>query len=595
MSHDLFEIYRRRVQAALKTLSAKGEIPKPSNPAAASRRPAAFALEPPRDSRHGDMALNAAMALAKEAGENPRALAEKIRPALQKMEGVEKAEIAGPGFLNLTLKNEIWQSEIPKILALKDSYGSSARGEGRRVLIEYVSANPTGPLHIGHARGAVFGDALALLMEKTGCAITREYYVNDAGAQADTLAASVWTRCRQSLGETIALKEGLYPGDYLVPVAEEILKKHGGDRLTAMKDEPRRALLREESIRAMMELIRADLKDLGVSHDCFIHESALVRRGAVKKAVGILEKKGFVHEGTLPPPKGGKGKESADWTPHRHLLFLASRFGDSSDRPLQKKDGSWTYFASDIAYHHDKIARGFDEVVNVWGADHAGYAPRLRAAFEAFGSGADFHVKLCHMVRVLKDGSPVKMSKRAGGFIALRDVLKETGRDAFRFQMLTRKNDAPLDFDMKKVLEQANENPIFYVQYAHARICSVFRRAEEAGLTEEEEREADFALLAHQSETSLIKMLARFPRQVALASSMREPHRIAFYLHDLAALFHALWNVGKDAPAQRFLLENRNDEERALTLARLALLRASKIVLAEGLRILGVRAVEEMR
>ncbi len=581
MSEDIFSRYGALVAQAIERLQAQGGLP-------AGLALERVAVEPPRDPAHGDLAVNAALTLAKQAQRAPRALAEKLLPALRAIEGVRSGEVAGPGFINLRLEDHVWQQELPRILDAGESYGEQNLGGGRPVLIEYVSANPTGPLHVGHARGAVFGDALANLLQKTGWKVAREYYVNDAGAQIEALARSAALRAREALGETIKIADDLYPGDYLIPVGQTLARAQGKAFLKMSEDEQiRRA--RPAALAAMLKRIRADLRALNIRHDHFVHESELARAGKIEAAINRLTKAGLVYQGVLDPPRGKPPPE--DWSPRPQPLFRASRFGDETDRPLQKPGGDWTYFAADIACHFDKIQRGFSRMINVWGADHAGYVKRLQAAVQALSGGqAELDVKLCHLIRLLRAGKPVKMSKRAGAYITLDALVREAGRDAVRFMMLTRRNDAPLDFDFEKVREQSQDNPVFYVQYAHARVRSLERRAAELGLPDNP-RQADPALLADPAERSLLRCLARFPRQLAAAARAREPHRIAFFLHELAAAFHALWNKGKEDPQLRFLLpDNQN-----VSMARLQLIRATGIVLSAGLRILGVEPVEEMR
>ncbi|HYG47082.1 MAG TPA: arginine--tRNA ligase [Allosphingosinicella sp.] len=544
----------------------------------------AVAVEPPRDASHGDLATNAAMVLARKAGTNPRALAELIAPKLEALEEVEKAEIAGPGFINIRLSPEVWHGELRAILSDGTAYGRSRVGSGRRVNVEYVSANPTGPMHMGHCRGAVVGDALASLLEHAGYAVTREYYVNDAGAQVDVLARSVHLRYQEALGRQIGeIPEGLYPGDYLKPVGEALAAEY--DDLYA--DAPETVWLeifRRRAVAAMLDLIRADLALLGVHHDLFASEHEVQQSGAVDRAFALLGEKGLVYRGTLPPPKG---KTVEDWEPTELLLFRSTQFGDDQDRPIRKSDGSWTYFAADTAYHMQKLEAS-DELINVWGADHTGTVKRTQAAVQALAGRPALDVKLVQMVRLLRNGELVKMSKRSGSFVTLAEVVEEVGKDVVRFTMLTRKNDAQMDFDFAKVVEASKDNPVFYVQYAHARIRSLHRRAAEAGL--EGQGPADLALL-DEEELALVRIAAQFPRVVEAAAQAHEPHRIAFYLGDLAAAFHALWNRGNDDPSRRFLLE----DNLKLTRARLELAAATGQILRNGLAIMGVTAAEEMQ
>lgn len=552
----------------------------------------AVTVEPPRDASHGDLATNVAMVVAKPAGLNPRALADLVKPLLEALPDVEGVEVAGPGFINLRLRPAFWQRQVATILQSGLTYGDSILGDSRPVNVEYVSANPTGPMHVGHCRGAVFGDALAELLQKAGYHVTREYYINDAGAQVDVLARSAHLRYREALGETITIPDGLYPGDYLKPLGAALAKLHG-DRFRGAPEAEWLALFRNEATAAMMTMIRDDLAALNIHHAVFTSERALHEDGAVQQAYDRLHQRGLIYTGVLEPPKG---KVPDDYEARPQALFKASEFGDDIDRPLKKSDGSWTYFGADIAYHDDKYRRGFRQMIDVWGADHGGYVKRMKAAVKAISQGeAELDVKLVQMVNLLDGGQPVKMSKRAGTFVTLRDVVDEVGKDVVRFIMLTRKNDAQLDFDFKKVTEQSKDNPVFYVQYAHARICSVLRnaRADLPGLdvTDAALAQADTARLGHPAELALIKLLAGWPRLVELAAEAHEPHRVAFYLQEVAAGFHGLWNVGRDDTALRFLIP----EDAALTRARLALLRAVALVIASGLSVMGVTPVEEMR
>jgi arginyl-tRNA synthetase len=544
----------------------------------------AVAVEPPRDPSHGDLATNAAMVLAKKAGTNPRTLAELIVPKLEALEEVEKAEVAGPGFINIRLSADVWHGELRAILADGAAYGRSPVGSGRRVNVEYVSANPTGPMHMGHCRGAVVGDALASLLEHAGYAVTREYYVNDAGAQVDVLARSVHLRYQEALGRQIGeIPEGLYPGDYLKPVGEALAAEFGDVHADA-PEEAWLEIFRRRTVAAMLELIRSDLATLGVHHDLFASEREVQESGAVDRAFELLGEKGLVYRGTLPPPKG---KTVEDWEPVELTLFRSTEFGDDQDRPIRKSDGSWTYFAADTAYHMQKLEAS-DELINVWGADHTGTVKRTQAAVQALAGRPALDVKIVQMVRLLRAGELVKMSKRSGSFVTLAEVVEEVGKDVVRFTMLTRKNDAQMDFDFAKVVEASKDNPVFYVQYAHARIRSLHRRAAEAGL--EGSDPADLALLDDE-ELALVRVAAQFPRVVEAAAHAHEPHRIAFYLGDLAAAFHALWNRGNDDPSRRFLIE----DNLKLTSARLELAAATGQILRNGLNIMGVTAAEEMQ
>jgi len=585
---NLFALFERRVAAALERLEAAGKIP-------AGLDAGRVVVEPPRDASHGDLATNAALTLAKEARMNPRALADLLAADLREEPRVEKAEVAGPGFINLTLAPAIYHDLVRAIVADCGGFGRAGQGAGEPVNVEYVSANPTGPMHVGHGRGAVFGDALANLLAFAGCAVTREYYINDAGGQVDVLARSAHLRYREALGEDIgAIPEGLYPGDYLKPVGEALAREHGRGLL----DRPEAEWLptvRAAAIAAMMEMIRADLAALDISHDVFFSERSLTQApvDAIAATIADLRARDLVYEGRLPPPKG---QAIEDWEDREQTLFRATQFGDDVDRPLLKSDGSYTYFAADIAYHRSKYERGFKTMIDVWGADHGGYVKRMQAAVKAVTGGeGDLDVKLCQLVRLLRGGEPVKMSKRAGEFVTLRDVVDEVGRDPVRFMMLFRKNDATLDFDLANVVEQSKDNPVFYVQYAHARCASVFRQAREAlpdaRLEAETLARADLALLDDEAELELMHRLAQYPRTIEAAAAAHEPHRVAFYLYDLASSFHTLWNKGKDSPQLRFV--KQTDKES--TEARLALVHALRCVLASGLAILGVTAPDEMR
>ncbi len=551
-------------------------------PAGLNRR--AVAVEPPRDALHGDLATNAAMVLAKAAGSNPRALAGLIAPKLEALAAVTSVEVAGPGFINLRLAPDAWRDELRAILAEGDAYGRSAIGEGKRVNVEYVSANPTGPLHMGHCRGAVVGDALASVLEATGFAVTREYYVNDAGAQVDTLARSAHLRYREALGQDIGeIPEGLYPGDYLVPVGQALAAEFG-DRFVAAGESDWLDLFKRRTVAAMLDLIRHDLGLLGVHHDLFASEWEVQESGSVDRALKLLEEKGLVYTGTLPPPRG---KTLEDWEQKELLLFRSSQFGDDQDRPIRKSDGSWTYFAADTAYHLQKLEKS-DELINIWGADHAGTVKRTQSAVQALAGRPALDVKLVQMVRLLHDGELVKMSKRSGSFVTLAEVVEEVGKDVVRFTMLTRKNDAQMDFDFAKVVEASKDNPVFYVQYAHARISSLKRKAAEAGV--DLDAPADLGLLDDE-ELALVRLAAQYQRTVEGAAVAHEPHRIAFYLYDLAAAFHALWNRGNDDPQRRFLLEN----DPQLSRARLELATGIGQIIRSGLSLMGVEAAEEMR
>jgi len=554
----------------------------------------AIKAEPPRDPAHGDIATNAAMVLTRALRRPPRAIADELAPRLGALEGVAEVAVAGPGFINIRLADDFLHARLAEILTTGTDYGRSAMGGGERVNVEYVSANPTGPMHVGHVRGAVVGDALANLLEKAGYAVTREYYINDAGAQVETLARSVHLRYREALGEDIgAIPEGLYPGDYLKPVAHALVERYG-DRFQNAPESEWLALFKRYAVERMMEMIRDDLAALGITHEVFFSERSLHDSGAIAAAIAELERRNLVYRGVLEPPKG---KKPDDWEPREQLLFRATAFGDDVDRPLVKSDGSYTYFAADIAYHWDKIQRGFSQLIDIWGADHGGYVKRMRAAIRALGGEqVRFDALLCQMVRLFRAGQPVKMSKRAGTFVTLREVVDEVGRDVVRFMMLTRKNDAQLDFDFEKVKEQTRDNPVFYVQYAHARSHSARRKAGELfpalqNIEPASLADAPLDLLTRPGERQLILQLLAWPRVVEAAAQAHEPHRIAFYLYDLAAAFHALWNLGNDDPAARFVLA----ENERLTRARLALVTAVGTVIASGLQVLGVTPLAEMR
>ena len=575
---SLYARYSHLLDEALSALEAEGALP-----AGLDRKN--VAVEPPRDASHGDLATNAAMVLAKPAGTNPRSLAALIAPKIEAMPGVTAVEVAGPGFINLRLTEAAWREELTAILTAGDDYGRSTVGNGGRVNVEYVSANPTGPMHMGHCRGAVVGDALASLLEAAGFDVTREYYVNDAGSQVDTLARSAHLRYREALGEQIGeIPEGLYPGDYLVPVGN-LLAAEYGDQYAAAPEGEWLALFKRRTVASMLDLIRADLALLGIHHDVFASEMELHESGLVTQGLAALEGKGLVYQGVLEAPKG---ETPDDWEPIELTLFRSSQFGDDQDRPMKKSDGSWTYFGADAAYHLQKAAKA-DHLVNIWGADHAGTVKRVQAAVTALTDGrVDLDVKLVQMVRLLRAGEPIKMSKRSGNFVTLADVVREVGKDVVRFMMLTRRADAPLDFDFAKVVEASKDNPVFYVQYAHARIASLQRKAVEAGI--DIAAPADLTLLGAE-ELALVKQAAQFPRIIEAAALAHEPHRIAFFLGDLAAAFHSLWNRGNDDPSRRFVLE----DQPALTRARLELARALAQVIRSGLALMGVAAAEEMR
>ncbi|CAN5411402.1 arginine--tRNA ligase [soil metagenome] len=591
-SPHLFADVLARVHAVCVVLGGEGVLP-------AGIDLARVVVEPPRDPTHGDMATNAAMVLAKDAKAKPRELADKIAEKLRADPIVESVDVAGPGFINLTLKTSAWFGALRAVLAQGDGYGRIATGAGEKVNVEYVSANPTGPMHVGHCRGAVFGDALASLLSFAGYDVTKEYYINDAGAQVDVLARSAFLRYREALGEAIGeIPEGLYPGDYLVPVGEALAKEYG-DKLLKQPESEWLAAVRAKAIAMMMDMIKGDLAALNIKHDVFFSERSLNENGndRVGATIAELRAKGDVYEGRLPPPKGAPVEDYED---REQTLFRATAFGDDVDRPLKKSDGSYTYFASDIAYHKTKFDRGFLNMVDVWGADHGGYIKRVQAAIKAVTANkATLDVKIVQLVKLLRNGEPVKMSKRSGDFVTLREVVDEVGSDAVRFMMLFRKNDAVLDFDLAKVLEQSKDNPVFYVQYGHARGHSIFKNARETvpSLPEDEAarvaflRDAKIERLSDPVELSLIRQIALFPRIVEAAAIAHEPHRIAFYLYDLASEFHALWTKGRDMPHLRFIIQN--DAE--VTIARLALVQGVVSVLASGLAVLGVHAPDEMR
>ncbi|MBX9797072.1 arginine--tRNA ligase [Sphingomonas sp.] len=571
----LYSRFAAQVDAALDALVAEGMIP-------ADLDRQAVTVEPPRDASHGDLATNAAMVLAKRAGVQPRVLAEAIGARLRALGDVAGVAVAGPGFINLTLTEQAWRDELRAIATAGSAYGRVVRAEASVVNVEYVSANPTGPMHMGHCRGAVVGDALASLLEWAGHKVVREYYVNDAGGQVDVLARSVHLRYREALGETITIPEGLYPGDYLVPVGQALAADFG-DRYVAAPENDWLALFRTRAVDAMMAMIRADLALLGIHHDVFSSEAALQAAGKPEAAEADLRARGLVYDGMLEAPKG---ETPEDWEPVMLPLFRSTHFGDDQDRPIKKSTGQWTYFGADLAYHYQK-AQSADALIDIWGADHAGTVKRIQAAVAALTGGKTrFDVKLVQMVRLLRGGEPVKMSKRAGNFVTLADVVNEVGKDVVRFTMLTRKADAQMDFDFAKVVEASKDNPVFYVQYAHARMCSLGRKAAEAGISA---AGADLALLDAE-DLALVKRAAQFPRLVETAAAAREPHRVAFYLYDLAAEFHAAWNVGNDRPDRRFLISDNP----ALTAARLFLADALRQIIRNGLAIIGVEAVEEL-
>ena len=580
---NLFSDIRACVIDALAGMAAAGELPEGLDMGAVT-------VEPPRDPAHGDMATNAAMVLAKPARRKPREIAEALALRLQGDDRITSAEVAGPGFLNLRIAADEWRKVLRVALESGADFGRSDMGQGRKVNIEFVSANPTGPMHVGHTRGAVFGDALAALLDFAGHDVTREYYINDGGAQVDVLARSAYERYREANGLEPAISEGLYPGDYLIPVGQK-LKEQYGDSLIDRPEAEWLPQIREFATAEMMAMIRDDLAMLGVSMDVYSSEKALYGTGRIESAIDRLRAQGLIYEGVLEPPKG---KILDDWEPREQTLFRSTRFGDDVDRAIKKSDGQWTYFAPDIAYHWDKIERGFDLLIDVLGADHGGYVKRMQAVVKALSDGrVALDVKLIQLVRLFRNGEPFKMSKRAGTFVTLRDVVEQAGRDVTRFHLLTRKNDAALDFDFARVLEQSKENPVWYVQYASARVNSVLRRAAELGADVSDTALADAELgrLSHPAEIELMRKVAEWPRIVEIAARANEPHRIAFFLYDIASELHSLWNRGNDEMSLRFVQENDLDE----TVAKIALARAVGVVISAGLGILGVIPATEMR
>ena len=580
---NLFAEIRALVVDALGQMAAEGSLP-------AGLDLTAVAVEPPRDPAHGDMATNAAMVLAKPAGLQPRAIAEALTSKLSADPRISLAEVAGPGFLNLRLALPVWQRVVKDALQAGGTYGKSALGQGQRVNVEFVSANPTGPMHVGHVRGAVVGNALSNLLAFAGWDVTREYYINDGGAQVDVLARSAYERYREANGLEPEIREGLYPGDYLIPVGEALKAKYG----TRLLDQPEAVWLqdvRSFATELMMEEIKSDLRLLGVEMDVFSSEKALYGTGEIEAAIETLRGMDLIYEGVLEPPKG---KEPDDWEPRVQTLFRSTAHGDDVDRPVKKSDGSWTYFAPDIAYHYNKVRRGFDALIDIFGADHGGYVKRMKAAVSALSGGkVPLDIKLIQLVKLHKNGEPFKMSKRAGTFVTLRDVVEEAGADVTRFIMLTRKNDVALDFDFAKVLEQSKDNPVFYVQYANARINSVLRKAREAGIACDDATLAgvDLSGMTHEAEIALARKIAEWPRLVEIAARGNEPHRVAFYLYELASELHGLWNRGNDDPSLRFFQTGNA----ATSAAKIALARAAGVVIGNGLGILGVTPVEEMR
>ena len=579
---NLFADIRELVVAELQALMAAGTLP-------AGLDLSAVAVEPPRDAGHGEMATNAAMVLAKPAGMAPRAIADALAVRLLEDPRVAGADVAGPGFLNLRLEPAAWQGLVREVLVEGADYGKSPLGQGRKVNVEFVSANPTGPMHVAHARGAVVGDALASLLDFAGYAVTREYYINDGGGQVDVLARSAYERYREANGLSPEIAEGLYPGDYLIPVGEALKAMHG-DRLLDMPESEWLAEVRVFATDMMMAMIRHDLAALGVEMDVYSSEKALYGTGQIEAAIERLKGLGLIYQGVLEPPKG---KAPEDWEAREQTLFRSTEFGDDQDRPVQKSDGSWTYFAPDIAYHWNKVERGFDELINIFGADHSGYVKRLKAVVSALSENkVTLDIKLIQLVKLLKGGQIVKMSKRAGTFVTLRDLIDEVGPDVVRFVMLTRKNDVALDFDFDKVTEQSKDNPVFYVQYANARVNSILRKSRDAGLDVSDTTLAASHLghLGHEAELEVIRKLGEWPRLVEIAAKGHEPHRVAFYLYELASDFHGLWNKGNDDDSLRFI-----QDDTTISTAKIALARAVGVVICAGLGILGVTPVEEMR
>jgi arginyl-tRNA synthetase len=579
---NLFADIRELVVAEVEALMAEGVLP-------AGLDLAQVAVEPPRDAGHGEMATNAAMVLAKPAGMAPRAIADALAARLMEDPRVAGADVAGPGFLNLRLEPAAWQGLVREVLEQGTGYGRSALGAGRKVNVEFVSANPTGPMHVAHARGAVVGDALAALLDFAGYAVTREYYINDGGGQVDVLARSAYERYREAHGLSPEIAEGLYPGDYLIPVGEALKEKYGASLLDK-GEQHWLADVRTFATDMMMQVIREDLAALGVTMDVYSSEKALYGTGQIEAAIDRLRAAGLIYEGVLEPPKG---KAPEDWEPREQTLFRSTDFGDDVDRPVKKSDGSWTYFAPDIAYHYNKVQRGFDELINIFGADHSGYVKRLKAVVSALSDNkVSLDIKLIQLVKLLKGGQIVKMSKRAGTFVTLRDLIDEVGPDVVRFVMLTRKNDVALDFDFDKVTEQSKDNPVFYVQYANARVNSILRKAREAGVDVSDAAlaQAHLGHLGHAAELEVIRKLGEWPRLVEIAAKGHEPHRVAFYLYELASDFHGLWNKGNDDDSLRFL-----QGDTAISAAKIALARAVGVVICAGLGILGVTPVEEMR
>ena len=582
---NIFKNFQNNVKEIILSLSDNDKLPKNLDLQNVT-------AEAPRDISHGDIATNAAMVLVKQAKMKPRDIAEMIAAGLRDIDIVDNVEIAGPGFINIRLRSSFIQSQVKSILKQGFDYGRSTLGDGEKVNVEYVSVNPTGPLHVGHCRGAVFGDALSTLLDHVGYDVTREYYINDAGGQIDVLARSTYLRYLEAIGETVdEIPEGLYPGEYLIPVGKALAEKVG-DKYQSLPESDWLYEVRSFATDAMMDLIREDLNTLDIQHDVFFSELSLHENGGIQKGLEQLEEKGLIYTGVLEPPKG---KLPDDWEERPQTLFKSTGFGDDVDRALKKSDGAWTYFAADVAYHSNKVERGFNTLIDVWGADHGGYVKRVQSVVTALTDGkAELDVRLCQMVKLLRDGKPVKMSKRSGNFITLRDIVDEVGKDVVRFIMLTRKNDATLDFDFARVTEQSKDNPVFYVQYGHARVFSVIRKATEAfnglDVSEQSLMKTNLGLLNDESELNLIKAMINWPRVVEGAALAHEPHRISYYLFDLASEFHALWNKGNDRVDLRFIIDNNKE----ITLARLAMITAFSKIIASGLNILGVEPLNEM-
>ena len=582
---NILKDFQNKIKEIINDLASDGKLPKGMDLGNVT-------AQPPKDINHEDIATNAAMVLTKQAKMNPREIAGLIAAEIEKIESVDTVEVAGPGFINIGLKKSFIQNQVTQILDQGLDYGRSDMGDNEKVNVEYVSVNPTGPLHVGHCRGAVFGDALATLLDYVGYDVTREYYINDAGGQIDILARSAHLRYLEALGEKVdEIPEGLYPGEYLIPVGKALAERDG-DKWQGKPEEEWLQPVRKFATDAMMDLIREDLNTLDIQHEVFFSELTLHENGDIQRGLEQLEEKGLIYTGVLEPPKG---KLPDDWEERPQTLFKSTKFGDDVDRALKKSDGAWTYFAADVAYHYNKAVRGFNTMIDVWGADHGGYVKRVQSVVTALTDGkAELDVRLCQMVKLLRDGDPVKMSKRSGNFITLRDIVDEVGKDVVRFIMLTRKNDATLDFDFARVTEQSKDNPVFYVQYAHARVFSALKKAkgvfEGLDVSDEALGQANVSHLNDESELQLIKNMISWPRIAEAAANAHEPHRISYYLYDLASEFHALWNKGNDRVDLRFII----DDNKEITLSRLAMIKAFSKIIASGLNILGVEPVEEM-